>query len=210
VSARAPDPSQGHSHAYWSDPDDLEVIWITRGTDVPGVIARIAEVCSSVGLEVTDVRRRACDFLEHCIAGLESAALPGDVLELHHPESNPRRARARVTFVPGPAGSVAVAVVQVKRDPADAELLESRGLTATEASVLSLVAQGLSDTQVAHRLTLSVRTVNNNLHRIYKKLGVNGRAGAVAWAYRGCGALARREPAAARSSEEASQRAKML
>jgi DNA-binding NarL/FixJ family response regulator len=52
------------------------------------------------------------------------------------------------------------------------------GLTAREVEVLHLVAQGLTDAQVAERLFLGTRTVNQHLRNIYNKLGVSSRAAA--------------------------------
>lgn len=54
---------------------------------------------------------------------------------------------------------------------------ESR-LTSREAEVLSLVAEGLSDIQVAERLYLSPRTVGGHLRGAYRKLGVKSRTAA--------------------------------
>jgi predicted ATPase/DNA-binding CsgD family transcriptional regulator len=52
------------------------------------------------------------------------------------------------------------------------------GLTAREMEVLRLVAQGLSNAQVAEQLVISHRTVNFHLTSIYSKLGVSSRAAA--------------------------------
>jgi ATP/maltotriose-dependent transcriptional regulator MalT len=52
------------------------------------------------------------------------------------------------------------------------------GLSPREIEVLRLVAEGLTDGQVAQRLYVSPRTVSNHLHSIYKKLGVPSRAAA--------------------------------
>jgi DNA-binding NarL/FixJ family response regulator len=49
-------------------------------------------------------------------------------------------------------------------------------LTTREHEVATLAARGLSTRQIAERLTLSVRTVDNHLHRAYTKLGVSSRA----------------------------------
>ena len=52
------------------------------------------------------------------------------------------------------------------------------GLSPREIEVLRLVAEGLTDGQVAERLYVSPRTVSNHLRSIYKKLGVPSRAAA--------------------------------
>jgi DNA-binding CsgD family transcriptional regulator len=48
-------------------------------------------------------------------------------------------------------------------------------LTARERDIAALASQGLSSPQIAERLYLSVRTVNNHLQSVYSKLGVSGR-----------------------------------
>jgi DNA-binding NarL/FixJ family response regulator len=50
------------------------------------------------------------------------------------------------------------------------------GLTPTESRVAELVAQGLSNKQVAAELVVSVKAVEAHLTRIYAKLGVHSRA----------------------------------
>ena len=55
-------------------------------------------------------------------------------------------------------------------------------MTAREAEVLRLVAQGLTDAQVAERLYLSPRTVGRHLASIYNKLGVATRLAAARFA----------------------------
>ena len=48
--------------------------------------------------------------------------------------------------------------------------------------MLRLVAQGLSDAEVAEQLIVSPRTVTTHLTSIYNKLGVNSRAAATRFA----------------------------
>jgi ATP/maltotriose-dependent transcriptional regulator MalT len=55
----------------------------------------------------------------------------------------------------------------------------SSGLTAREVEVLHLVADGLSNAEIADRLVLSERTVHAHLRSIFDKLGVNTRTAAV-------------------------------
>jgi DNA-binding CsgD family transcriptional regulator len=56
------------------------------------------------------------------------------------------------------------------------------GLTAREVEVLRLVAQGLTDTQVAEQLVISPHTVNAHLKAIYGKIGVSSRSAATRYA----------------------------
>jgi DNA-binding CsgD family transcriptional regulator len=58
----------------------------------------------------------------------------------------------------------------------------STELTTREMEVLRLVADGLTDTQVAEQLVISPRTVNWHLSVIYSKLGVSSRAAATRFA----------------------------
>jgi DNA-binding NarL/FixJ family response regulator len=69
---------------------------------------------------------------------------------------------------------VAAAPVKASSDPA--------GLTTREGEVLRLVAQGLTDAQVAGQLVISPRTVNWHLTSIYSKLGVSSRSAATRYA----------------------------
>lgn len=57
-------------------------------------------------------------------------------------------------------------------------------LTAREAEVLQLVADGLSNEQVAQRLAVGQKTVQMHLSSVYSKLGVSRRTEAVVQAVR--------------------------
>ncbi len=56
------------------------------------------------------------------------------------------------------------------------------GLSAREVEVLRLVAQGMTDAQVADKLVLSPRTVQGHLRSIYNKINVNSRSAATRYA----------------------------
>jgi DNA-binding CsgD family transcriptional regulator len=55
----------------------------------------------------------------------------------------------------------------------------SEALTAREIEVLHLLAQDLSNPQIAERLVVSRRTVDAHLRSIYDKLGVKSRDAAI-------------------------------
>jgi predicted ATPase/DNA-binding CsgD family transcriptional regulator len=57
-------------------------------------------------------------------------------------------------------------------------------LTGRELDVLKLVAQGLSNAEIARRLVLSEHTVHRHLANILRKLGLSSRAAAAAWGVR--------------------------
>jgi len=58
------------------------------------------------------------------------------------------------------------------------------GLTRREVDVVRLVAEGLSNRQIARRLVVSEATVKTHLNHVLSKLDVAGRPGLVAWAWR--------------------------
>ena len=63
---------------------------------------------------------------------------------------------------------------------------ERSGLSAREAEVMSLIADGQTNGQIAARLFLAEKTVKNHVRRIYSKLGVGSRPAAIAY-WRACG-----------------------
>jgi ATP/maltotriose-dependent transcriptional regulator MalT len=55
----------------------------------------------------------------------------------------------------------------------------NHGLSAREAEVMSLIADGQTNGQIAQRLFLAEKTVKNHVRRIYAKLGVGRRVDAI-------------------------------
>jgi len=66
------------------------------------------------------------------------------------------------------------------------------GLSVREAEIMSLIADGHSNGEIAAQLVLAEKTVKNHVNRIYAKLGAESRAVAIVrWTEAGDGAGAR-------------------
>jgi pimeloyl-ACP methyl ester carboxylesterase/DNA-binding CsgD family transcriptional regulator len=70
------------------------------------------------------------------------------------------------------------------REPVRPPREELEDLSARELQVLELVADGLSNEEIAERLYLSVRTVERHLSNVYAKLRISGKAARAAAAAR--------------------------
>jgi ATP/maltotriose-dependent transcriptional regulator MalT len=57
--------------------------------------------------------------------------------------------------------------------------LPGHGLSAREAEVMTLIADGRTNGQIAEHLFLAEKTVKNHVRRIYAKLGVGRRTDAI-------------------------------
>ena len=68
----------------------------------------------------------------------------------------------------------------VPRGPRATTLSNPAKLTEREAEILGLVAQGLSNSEIAERLFLSTKTVDHHVSSVLGKLGVKTRGQAAA------------------------------
>ena len=85
-------------------------------------------------------------------------------------------------FTPGLAGLVLGEFRRLATEPAPAAAPAAPQLTARETEVLRLVAKGLSYRQIADRLVLSHRTVQNHVQNTLRKLQLHNRVELTRWA----------------------------
>jgi len=83
---------------------------------------------------------------------------------------------------PGPGDAAEPAGVTEPGDAADpGDAAEPQKLSAREAEVMSLIADGQTNGEIAAHLFLAEKTVKNHVRRIYSKLGVGSRRAAIAY-----------------------------
>lgn len=56
------------------------------------------------------------------------------------------------------------------------------GLTGREVQVLALIAEGLTNQEIADRVYISINSVKTYIRAAYRKVGVNSRSQAAVWA----------------------------
>jgi DNA-binding NarL/FixJ family response regulator len=137
---------------------------------------RVVAECAAHVLVLT-----AHEDVDHVISLLEAGAtgyLPKTVGLNELLDAIRATSRGESVLAPSVA-SVVVRHVAGRMPPAPAY-----DLTPREIEVLSLLCEGLSNQQMAHRLHISVRTVEAHLTHIYAKLGVGSRTEAALLAQR--------------------------
>jgi len=60
------------------------------------------------------------------------------------------------------------------------ETVRVSGLSSRESQIMTLIAAGYSNGQIAASLVLAEKTIKNHVNRIYAKLGAGSRAAAIA------------------------------
>jgi DNA-binding NarL/FixJ family response regulator len=90
-------------------------------------------------------------------------------------------ARGEAALDPAVQHHVIAALTQPAADPAAPDLPD--GLTPREAEVLALIAEGLTNAEIADRLVVSAATVKTHVNHIFGKTGARDRAAAVVYAY---------------------------
>ena len=157
---------------------------VARLGDPRGVAARMARAASKVeglltaacaahveALAAGDGRRldQAAESFEKIGADLLAAEAAAEAAGAHRADG-----RKASMLASSARASRLVEVCEGARTPA-LSALATPVLTPREREVVTVLAAGLTSAEIARRLVLSVRTVENHVHNIYGKLGVSSR-----------------------------------
>ncbi|HLJ98516.1 MAG TPA: LuxR C-terminal-related transcriptional regulator [Streptosporangiaceae bacterium] len=144
---------------------------IAAACDSPLVTARARHARAARTQDAGELAAAAADFealgamllaAEACAGAAEAYTRAGD-----------RRAAAQAMR----RASLLVAVCEGAATPGLVHTAGAVPLSGREREIVMLAASGLASKDIAGRLYLSVRTVNNHLQHAYAKLGVSSRAG---------------------------------
>jgi DNA-binding NarL/FixJ family response regulator len=135
------------------------------------VFARQAEAAARQRPKALEETATELERLDLNVYAAEAAAQASVVNGRQKHADAQRRAESRAARLAHGAGARNLVLVQVQHQ---------QSLTRREREVATLVARGLSNAEVAERLSLSVRTVESHVYRASTKLGVGDRRALVA------------------------------
>lgn len=190
----------GVSNAIWDKPGALTAVEFERVRLHPYLTDRMLARVTTLGAS-REIAARHHERLDGSgyPRGLTAVSLtPADrllaVADFYHAKTEPRpyrppldadeaardlRTEVRAGRLDGEAADAVVAAAGLR---APARRGWPGGLTAREVEVLSLVARGHSNKQIASRLLVSPKTVANHVEHIYSKLNISSRAAATLYA----------------------------
>ena len=149
-------------------------------------ISATRELTADLGVDVEVLVLTTFDLDEYVFGALEAGA-SGFLLK----DADPATIIGAVRSVAGGNGTIDQGLTRrVLREFASRRELRpvtadraSELLTARELDILLLLAQGMSNEEIARALVVEVATVKSHLARMMPKIGVSSRLQAVVWAY---------------------------
>lgn len=139
--------------------------------DSPLVSARARHALAARARDATELAAAADDFAALGAMLLAAEAAAG-AAEAYRSSGEPRAAAAELR-----RSGVLAATCEGASTPGLIHADSAVALSGREREIVILAAKGLASKDIAERLYLSVRTVNNHLQHAYAKLGVSSRAG---------------------------------
>jgi DNA-binding NarL/FixJ family response regulator len=153
------------------------VLLDSRLPDMPG--GKVAEEIIRLGICTTVLGFSGFDDDAHVMGMLDCGA-GGYILKTEGPEQVLEAVRAVAGGEPWFSPRIVERVLARARE----DLSGHYALSRREMEILQLIGSGCSDSEIADRLAISMKTVRNHITNIYEKLGVHSRADAVVWAWR--------------------------
>jgi DNA-binding CsgD family transcriptional regulator len=144
---------------------------LAAASDSPLVAARARHTAAAVARDPAELARASDNFevLGALLLAAEAAAGAADAFSRAGDQRAATAARRR--------SSTLEAACEGAATPGLLRATPVTPLSGREREIVLLAASGLSSKDIAERLFLSVRTVNNHLQHAYTKLGVSSRAG---------------------------------
>jgi HD-GYP domain-containing protein (c-di-GMP phosphodiesterase class II) len=192
----------GVSNAIWDKPGPLSATEVERVRLHPYLTERMlasSPALAALGVTAAQHHERIDGSGYPRNLGGDSMTAPGKLLAAadgyagkleprpHRPALTPTEAarylREEVRAGRQDAQSVS-AVLEAAGHPVRRRREWPAGLTTREVEVLRLLARGLSNKQIAERLVVARKTVDNHVEHIYTKIGVSNRARASLFAVR--------------------------
>lgn len=163
-------------HRWWGD--------LERATASPEVAAEL--LSNMQGIDVLDLAAQLSvpTLILHCRGDMRVPFNEGCKLAAAIPGARfvPLDSKNHVLLPDEPAWSVfhrEMAAFLGQDQTVQPRAIRQAGLTPAEGVILSLVAEGLDNRAIAHRLGKSAKTVRNQVSVILGKLGVNSRSQAI-------------------------------
>jgi pimeloyl-ACP methyl ester carboxylesterase/DNA-binding CsgD family transcriptional regulator len=169
-----------------------QTLWITelqRRTTTPEIAARIMEACGAIDVEARLTEVRAPTLVLHPRGDLMVAREQGHLIASRIPGAQfvELESRNHVTTETEPAWQRLQLELGTFLGWTDKSNIGSAmgadvafpALTPREREILSLVASGTNNQEIAGKIFISERTVRNHLTMVFEKLGVSSRAQAI-------------------------------
>jgi two-component system nitrate/nitrite response regulator NarL len=171
----AADAKAALRHVAGFSPDVVLVSMATvGGVDIVGAVAGAAPNAFVVAIGASEREDEVIACAEAGVSGF--LIRPGSLADLHAMVKS--AARGERLFSPRVATALLRRVTSLAAERRS--LVGPTRLTAREHEILGLIDQGLSNKEIAQRLSIEVRTVKNHVHSILEKLQVRRRGEAAA------------------------------
>ena len=178
-------PLQSEDHGQSSEPDahavpvlhKAEILLLSTKGNLEQDLAAIRKICSAspeLLILLIDVSGDETNFLQ-CIRAEVRGYLPRDASAEDVVEAV-KAIHLGMTVCPG--GLCAALFRYIERDATcfpSASVHQRLGLTRREQQLIPLVAEGLTNKEIANRLCLCEQTVKNHLYRMKQKVGADDR-----------------------------------